>query len=255
MFNIDILSVKEKSMYKYIKNLFTELEPQSPTTFEEAVDFVALNIKKSTVTSPNFHLMGGMSIRNSLDLWNKNSVLSKHMQSRFGLCHADDLGSLITSAADAKVNGREYSPDNDVQKFKNHWEQQDIDPATMKRNNVDYDLNSDLISSLYEDWQDEDWHEDVGFERPNTQAMETTKHVVKKLKEHGLEFTDIDYSVDGGFCIKFFIDNKYADIECFNDGTMFSIISLEEFEDAWEVHNLDDAIVKIKQFLGDDCGH
>lgn len=104
-----------------------------PHTFEEAVDFVCDVINKKTVTQPGFHFTGGMSIRNGLDLWNKSGELNKHMVERFGLCHADDLGALITNAAHARKNGKRYNPEEDVEKFKKHWISYGLDPATMEK--------------------------------------------------------------------------------------------------------------------------
>lgn len=106
---------------------------EMPTTFEEAVHFVASQIDVDTVEKPMFHMFGGMSVRNNLGLWDKNSHLHKYMVEHFGLCHADDTGHLITQAAHAKVNGEEYDPAADVQRFKDHWTRLGYDPATMEK--------------------------------------------------------------------------------------------------------------------------
>lgn len=126
-------------MLEFIKKLMGKIEPDksyndyenSPKTFEEAVDFVTERINPDTVSNVHFHHTGGMSVRNNLGLWDKSSPLYKHMQERFGLCHADDTGALITSAAHAKKNGLEYSPDADIAVFKAHWRRLGYDPATM----------------------------------------------------------------------------------------------------------------------------
>lgn len=110
-----------------------EENPKLPETFEEAVEFVANRIENDTVEKPFFHMTGGMAVRNSLGLWNKESALYQHMQQRFGLCHADDTGSLITSAAHAKRNGIPYDPTEDIEKFKRHWQGMGYDPATMEK--------------------------------------------------------------------------------------------------------------------------
>jgi hypothetical protein len=68
-----------------------------PATFEEAVDWVAARIQPDTVSNPYFHHSSGMLIRNELGLWQKESPLSQHMLTRFGLCHADDTGMLSNS--------------------------------------------------------------------------------------------------------------------------------------------------------------
>ena len=105
----------------------------TPTTYEEAVQLVAHQISPETVSNPFFHFTGGMSIRNNLGLWDRESPLYLHMQERFGLGMADDTGALISEGADALVNGREYNPWPDVERFKRHWEAMGIDPKTMEQ--------------------------------------------------------------------------------------------------------------------------
>jgi hypothetical protein len=107
-------------------------KPRSLDTYEEAVNYIAENIDKNTVNDPSFHHTCGMHIRNSLGLWKKDSKLYKHMLDRFGLCHADDTGSLITRAANALKNGIFYDPKEDVESFKTHWRNAGYDPATWK---------------------------------------------------------------------------------------------------------------------------
>ena len=109
-----------------------QIQNQMPRTFEEAVEYVCERIESDTVTQPFFHFSGGMAVRNNLGLWDKESKLYKHMLERFGLCHADDTCALITSAAHARKNGEVYTPDKDVTRFKAHWRNLGLDPATMK---------------------------------------------------------------------------------------------------------------------------
>lgn len=104
-----------------------------PVTFEEAVDYVCSRIEADTVSDPMFHFSGGMAMRNGLGLWHRDSSLNKHMVERFGLCHGDDLGMLISHAAHAKKNGTVYSPDDDVKRCKDHWAALGFDPATMEK--------------------------------------------------------------------------------------------------------------------------
>ncbi len=111
-------------------------EPQlarAPETYEEAIQYVYERISPDTVTAPFFHHTGGMAVRNTLGLWQKESPLYKHMLERFGLCHADDTGALITGAANAFKNGKDYDPAPDVERFKKHWIAYGFDPATMEK--------------------------------------------------------------------------------------------------------------------------
>ena len=123
-------------------------EQKMPKTFEEAVDYLCAAIKPEVFESPYYHFTTGMSVRNNLGLWDKTSPLHKHMAERFGLCHADDTGSLISSAAHAKLDGREYDPEADVQKFKKHWLGYGLDPKTMEKIEGVADLNQ--FSETYE---------------------------------------------------------------------------------------------------------
>lgn len=119
-------------MFEFIKNLFAKKAPKLPKTFEEAVDYVAERIGNNTVNDPVFHFTGGMQMRNELDLWNHEGVLHKHMLERFGLCHADDTGMLISKAAHAKKNNQQYDPEVDVEICKRHWAAFGLDAATLK---------------------------------------------------------------------------------------------------------------------------
>ena len=103
------------------------------STFEEAVDFIAASINPQRFESPFFHLETGMGIRNGLRLWQKDSALYHHMLDRFGLCHADDTGMLITNAARAKVEDRTYDIEEDLTTIRDHWARYGYDPATMQR--------------------------------------------------------------------------------------------------------------------------
>ena len=124
-------------MYKEILDWFKtekkQTEDSSPETYEEAIEYVAARIEPETVTHPFFHHTGGMHVRNTLGLWDKESKLHKHMLARFGLCHADDTGGLITRAAHALKNGDFYDPQEDVASFKAHWLRSGFDPATMEK--------------------------------------------------------------------------------------------------------------------------
>ena len=132
-------------MFNFIKNLFWPSAPQSerphqvleqrmPETFEEAVEYVVQRIDITTVEDPYFHHIGGMAMRNDLGLWIKESPLHQHMVARFGLCHADDTGALISKAADAALNNRYYNADHDAEYYRNYWIAQGYNPATMEKN-------------------------------------------------------------------------------------------------------------------------
>lgn len=107
--------------------------PLRPTTFESAVDLIASKIEQPENDDPLFHTTAGVFVRNYLDLWNKESDLSRHMNQRFGLCHADDTSMLIVNAVCAKNDNIPYDIDADINRCKEHWRRVGIDPATMER--------------------------------------------------------------------------------------------------------------------------
>jgi len=112
-----------------------EVQPlkRMPETYEEAVQYVYERISPDTVSHPMFHFTGGMAVRNGLGLWDRESKLHQHMLKRFGLCHADDTGMLITNAAHARKNGENYDPWPDVDRCCDHWERAGYDPRTMEK--------------------------------------------------------------------------------------------------------------------------
>lgn len=108
------------------------MQMNKPKTYEEAIKVVYSSFRENEMESPAFHFSGGMNIRNNLGLWDKESPLHKHMLERFGLCHADDTGTLIWRAALAESKGEAYDPMVDVERFKKHWLNMGLDPATME---------------------------------------------------------------------------------------------------------------------------
>jgi hypothetical protein len=103
------------------------------STFEEAVDALAAEMRPEEFSSPFFHMTTGMNIRNQLCLWRADSALHQHMLQRFGLCHADDTSMLINHAVQAKLNGETYDPEPDLLRIRDHWFRHGYDPATMQR--------------------------------------------------------------------------------------------------------------------------
>lgn len=92
-----------------------------PKTYEEAVDYVYDRIGENTVETPGFHFSAGMKMRNDLGLWESDSPLHKDIKNRFGLWHADDMGAIISEAANARKNGREYDPHQRAEEFHQYW--------------------------------------------------------------------------------------------------------------------------------------
>lgn len=120
--------------------------PPRPTTFEEAVIYVSGGIDADTVSQPMYHFTGGMAVRNSLGLWDRESPLHRHMLERFGLCHADDTGAMISAAAHAHRNNLPYDPEEDARRFKVYWRAMGRDPATMEEIRDDNHSQEDQTS-------------------------------------------------------------------------------------------------------------
>ena len=76
----------------------------------------------------------------------------------------------------------------------------------------------------------------AGAQRPNAVACAFAIEAIRALDEAGLEATDIDPSVENGICLSFLRGDKYAHIECFNDGEVVGVIStLHGDAQIWEV--------------------
>ncbi len=92
------------------------------------------------------------------------------------------------------------------------------------------------------------------MQRPNSIA---TKHAGRVLAEIGdlalaLEPYFIDPSSDEGICISFRRQNRYADIECFNNGEILAATKVDgEDPTIWELspENIEETIAKINLFI------
>lgn len=88
----------------------------------------------------------------------------------------------------------------------------------------------DLLTELEFDWNG------YGSEPPNSTAAENAKSVIEALVE-SLEYPDkIAPSAENGIAIYWYHLNKYALIECYNDGTILAGISDRDgYCDSWNV--------------------
>lgn len=95
---------------------------------------------------------------------------------------------------------------------------------------------------------------------PNEKSINTAKDVLNCLSRNELYPTKIMPSVEGGVYFLFTKSNKYADLECYNDGHL--VASMSDSSDGmmepitWYVHlgnnkksNIDESIKKILSFL------
>lgn len=91
-------------------------------------------------------------------------------------------------------------------------------------------------------------------EPPNNTALNWASKTLEILSKTGLSPTRITPSVENGIGISFISDNRYADIECFNEGDILAVTSDGQGNpEVWEVEatmlGLTFAIEKIRVFL------
>lgn len=79
----------------------------------------------------------------------------------------------------------------------------------------------------------DDWNCD-GAKQPNAIAIEKAETVLAALKQSSMIPACIDPSVEDGICIEFRSGDRYADIECFNDGLVLAIAGSE----CWNVEDI-----------------
>lgn len=98
-----------------------------------------------------------------------------------------------------------------------------------------------------------DW-DSYGAEPPNNLALDWASQILEILSEIGFSPARITPSVENGVGISFISDNKYADIECFNEGDILAVTSDGQGNpEVWEVEattlGIKFAIEKIRVFL------
>lgn len=92
-------------------------------------------------------------------------------------------------------------------------------------------------------------------EPPNAMAIDNAKRILRVLWEGDIEVRmRLSPSVEGGVAVVFNGSDKYADLECFNDGEILAITSEGSAEPSvWSVGadaaSLRDAVVKIIAFV------
>jgi hypothetical protein len=95
-----------------------------------------------------------------------------------------------------------------------------------------------------------DWHSE-GCAPPNQVAFDSAVKVLALLSGYDLMPSHIDPSTDEGIAIAFTKGDLYADIECYNSGEVLSVTSNGSNKpEVWEVQDLQETILKIKNFIG-----
>ena len=70
------------------------------------------------------HMSLGRWIRNTWELWDPESALSKHF-SKLGITHADDMSSIIMTCAHRQVLGKKWKLPEQIKHFKDYWKEFD----------------------------------------------------------------------------------------------------------------------------------
>lgn len=106
-----------------------------PNTFQDAVDEMITHLgfaeaANGTETADDFvtanHFGAGRAIRNGWKLWDteSKSPLADDMR-KLGYTHADDMSSAILKAAWYKFNDMEFNIEEDVEMYKQYWDNVD----------------------------------------------------------------------------------------------------------------------------------
>ncbi len=103
------------------------------------------------------------------------------------------------------------------------------------------------IENLPDNWDSND------AESPNQTAIQNCQLVLTQLVKANLKPSLIEPSTDDGIAVGFWAENRYADIECLNDGEILAMThdrGVAEPE-IWEIHatKMSETIKKIKKFL------
>lgn len=104
----------------------------------------------------------------------------------------------------------------------------------------------DRLGELEDNWDGD------GAEAPNATAQFRAKKILTSLMRASLVPRRISASVEDGIGFAFAAGNRYADIECSNDGTIMAVKSNGAGEhEIWAVtpDDIDDAVEKIREFM------
>ena len=107
------------------------------------------------------------------------------------------------------------------------------------------------LESVPEDW------ESSGASPPNCTARVNARRVIELFLLAGCVPDNVDPSTDEGVCVSLSRGDRYAGIECYNDGVMFAYLSRDDTVDVsqlWEVKpgEMVNAVQKIRQFFMKD---
>lgn len=97
---------------------------------KEALDVDDIQYIKENDNPIVLHHGFGRWLRNEWSLWDRDTILVKWFIDNYQCCHADDLSGLILDALWCDIKGEPRNTENLVARYKEHWRQYGIDPAT-----------------------------------------------------------------------------------------------------------------------------
>jgi hypothetical protein len=95
------------------------------------------------------------------------------------------------------------------------------------------------LASLKADW------DSYGAVPPNSTSLLAARTILAVLASVDVDFrpTNIDASAEGGVCLAFSCNDRYADIECFNSGEIWAIVAKDGIDPiVWQVENNPQAV-------------
>lgn len=115
--------------------MFKNRKKTIPKTLDEAVEYVFE--RTENIKEINLHDQRYMRwIRNTLDLWNKNSKLAKFFESKYGIGHADDMSYMVQKGLQHKIDGVYFADDwkeIEAKNLRDYWGTRGINPLTGNR--------------------------------------------------------------------------------------------------------------------------
>ena len=103
---------------------------EAVSTLEAALSTQDRELLKRSDPS-EFHHGLGRGIRNSFNLWSKDSILVQWFEQNLGIVHADDLSGTIMASLCSKLRGEPFNPTEHVIKYKEHWKRMGHDPMSV----------------------------------------------------------------------------------------------------------------------------
>lgn len=111
---MDLSAIKASTVFEVIDQLCAQLSKEEIATIKRRPD------------AADYHRSVGMALRNELGLWNKETPVVKTCAASWGVTHGDDVSGLILSGVIAKVRGKRFNFEAEVERYRHHWATQGL---------------------------------------------------------------------------------------------------------------------------------